>query len=368
MPTTILLVDDDERNLDVLEALLKPFEAACVRASDGRTALALVEAAPPDLVLLDLSMPGLDGIDVLLHLRGSPHLEGLPVVLVTAHAEREQRLRAIEAGADDFLEKPVDAAILKARVNTLLRLRRSRLELENAKKELEAQNRALVSAEQAKRELQQFIVHDLKGPLTALVLDLDWLQRSATEGPVRSVAEDAASSAARLREMVEDLLATSRLDATDGMPVHREHLAIDELVRDVMRAHARVAADRGVRIDGEVAGPARVLGDTKLLRRMLENLMDNALRHTSGGGEIYWRVAVDREVVVSVSNSGAAIAPSMRARLFEKFSTAAGERGGRGNLGLGLYFCKRVAEAHEGAIELAADVDLTTFRVRLPRD
>jgi adenylate cyclase len=122
----LLVVDDDSHNRAVLSALLAPLGHDIVEASDGTTALRLLETNDVDLVLLDLRMPGLDGIDVLLHLRARPEWAMLPVVLVTAQHDRTSRLRGLQAGADDFLEKPLDPAILRARVHNLLLLKGER--------------------------------------------------------------------------------------------------------------------------------------------------------------------------------------------------------------------------------------------------
>jgi CheY-like chemotaxis protein len=127
----LLLVDDDARNVMALVAVLEPMGHLLVHASDGATALELFEREEPDIVLCDLVMRGMDGLEVLRRIRGHRERGHTPVILITAYGEREPRLEALELGVDEFLEKPIDPAILRARVTTLLRLKVSRDDLAN---------------------------------------------------------------------------------------------------------------------------------------------------------------------------------------------------------------------------------------------
>src|SRR4051812_44092552 len=108
MKKRVLLVDDNPINLDVLEGHLSSLGLDLLRATDGRSAVAMVETDPPDLILLDVVMPDFDGLETLAHIRAHEEHGHIPVILVTAHSERKHRLRGLEAGADEFLEKPVD--------------------------------------------------------------------------------------------------------------------------------------------------------------------------------------------------------------------------------------------------------------------
>ncbi|HET6585613.1 MAG TPA: response regulator, partial [Nannocystaceae bacterium] len=155
---TLLLVDDDPRNLIVLTALLDRFGHRLLRADGGLAAIERFETDAPDLVLCDLAMPGVDGMDVLSAIRAHPSRGDTPIILVTAYAEREMRVRALQAGADDFLEKPIDEPVLVARVRTLLRLKHSRDALDSARAELAARNHALERVQKEQRELTDFIL------------------------------------------------------------------------------------------------------------------------------------------------------------------------------------------------------------------
>ncbi|MGH7286237.1 MAG: hybrid sensor histidine kinase/response regulator, partial [Polyangiaceae bacterium] len=227
----ILLVDDEPRNVAVLEGHLASFGHELVRALDGRSALALFESSPFDLVLLDLVMPGFDGIDVLAHIRANPSSAHVPVIIVTAYGEREQRIKALEAGADEFLEKPVDSAILLARVRTLLELKESRDALSERNAELERLQRT-------QRELTQFLVHDLRSPLAVVSSNLGWIREeiSKEKTDVIEALADATEAAKRLQQMVDDLLTVARLDEAE-FPVRFESVGLDAMVRSLLAEH-----------------------------------------------------------------------------------------------------------------------------------
>ncbi|MDB4929321.1 MAG: Pole remodelling regulatory diguanylate cyclase [Myxococcaceae bacterium] len=360
-PKRILLVDDHPRNLLALSALLEPLGHELIRATDGHAALASFEARRPDLVLLDLVMPGFSGLEVLARIRSSPGGADVPVVLVTAHSDRERRLEGLEAGADDFLEKPIDEAILLARVRTLLALKSSR-------DELELRLTALRQSQREQRELTEFIVHDLRNPLSVVCSGIEWtsLNLLPAQADLIDTLDDVRNAASRLRVMINDLLTISRLE-TASFPLRIEKVPVAELLRAVARAYAAPAAERGVTLVGADDLPVEVEADRALLRRVVENLMDNALRYTPKHGRIALGLRLIGGAEISVSNDGVPIPTSELESIFEKFRRGHAERAGMGNAGLGLYFCRRALEAHGGAIRVARSRDWpTTFAINLP--
>lgn len=356
----ILLVDDEPRNLLVLEGCLDGLGHRLIRANSGREAIAALDAEPPDLILLDLAMPEIDGIDVLTHVRARTDIPHTPVILITAHAEREHRLRALEAGADEFLEKPIDRAILLARVRLLLRLRAADEDIRRRQAHLER-----LQAEQ--RELTAFIVHDLKNPITVASVNIEFAVRSdMMDDLVRASLNDASEAVARVSSMVDDLLTISRLDAAE-LSLQREVISVSEVLAGVARAHGRELQEKQITLTLESVDEGLISGDPRIVRRMFENVVENAVRHTPRSGRIEIATRARDSVEICVANSGAPIASEDRNRIFERGQRGSGEPKGGRNLGLGLYFCRRAAEVHGGGVDLAdSEGFAVSFVIRLP--
>ncbi|MDP2310195.1 MAG: hybrid sensor histidine kinase/response regulator [Pseudomonadota bacterium] len=348
----ILLVDDDPRQVTVLHAHLEPLNHTLLTASGGEEALLLIEDQPVDLILLDLRMPGIDGIDVLHHIRARPELERMPVVLITSMHEREARLRAIEAGANDFVEKPPDGAILRARVTNLLRLKQ-------LGDDLERRNEDLRRLEALRRELADLVVHDLKAPVAGAALNIEVAMEilGLEEGPACEALKDALAGVHRIQHMTEELLLLARLEEAK-MPLRPVRGSLRRIVEDVVRALGRTAERRGTQLDVSVEGDLAATADPDLIRRVIENLLDNAMRHAPRGGRIAVRGVHGTSelagglVSLSVANSGNPIPEGDRSRIFQKFAQSSGTVARGANMGLGLHFCQVVASAHGGSIRV----------------
>lgn len=363
----LLLVDDNPRNLTLLELRLQTLGHELIFADGGAAAIAAYDKHQPDLVLLDLMMPDIDGLTVLKHIRARD--AHVPVILVTAHSERSHRLQGLQAGADEFLEKPIDAPILLARVTTLLKLKESRDALGASRDALVARNRDLERLQREQRELMQFVVHDLKNQLFVVLGNLDWARnnvRSAPSNELADVLEEGASGAMRLRTMVEDLLVISNLEDA-SFRVRPELVPVSEIVRDVLAAYERKASQKRVSIDAPPPIGYQLWGDPALLRRVIENILDNSLRHAPSAGHVSVQTRLGRLLEISISNDGPPVPPEDRERIFEKFVRGSGQAPNVGNAGLGLYFCKRAVEAHGGQIKVLQTSEWpTSFVIELP--
>lgn len=365
-PKRVLLVDDDPRNLALLARLLGPLGHELVRAEDGESALSAFDAFKPDLVLLDLVMPGLNGIEVASRIRSKTNADHVPIIILSAHSEQEIRLRGFEAGADDFLEKPPDGRSLRTRVATLLQLKESRDALRQANDELKSRNAELSRLQLEQRELMGFIVHDLKNPLAAVWANLSFARnRVRSDREVSEALEESEVSCRRLRLMINDLLVISRLEES-AFPLHNELIVLWDLLRDVFGEYARQAANKRIKLFGPPYTEARVRGDRALLQRVIENILDNSLRHTPENGLVDISTHVNGEIEIAVSNNGPTIPPSDRQRIFEKFARIDTSRTSD-NSGIGLYFCKRAIEALGGHISVTETSEWpTSFVVRMP--
>jgi signal transduction histidine kinase len=358
----ILVVDDGEANRDLLREILELDGHRVSVASDGPEALRGAREEAPDLVLLDVNMPGIDGLEVCRRLRADTATASLPIILVTALADRTHRLEGIAAGANDYLTKPIDRPDLLLRVRNALRLRK----LHN---EIAAQFRKLQELEQMRDSLVHMLVHDLRGPLTGISVSLQMSEERIVELGDSELSEDFAEmsrSVTELTDMVSDVLDVSRFEA-DAMPMRPAAVDLRTVVADVVGAlgrggHASVVLHAAPQ-------PVVAVVDPDLIRRVVGNLVGNAVKFTPRGGEV--RVEVGDGTggpEIRVSDTGPGISPEFHERIFEKFGQANGNGAARGrSSGLGLAYCKLAVLAHGGRIGVLSEPGRgSTFWLTLP--
>ena len=342
----ILVVDDEPSNVDVLCDLLEALGYRTVGAGSGEAALALARDRAPDLVLLDVMMPGVDGLEACRRLKADPATASIPVVFVTALSDAEDRARGIDAGGDDFLTKPFSRPVLVARIRSLLRLKAARDELAES-------YRRLRELEALKDDLTRMVVHDLKSPLTGILGSLEMVM-DGDAGPLsadqRRLLGDAQERGGDLVRMVDNLLDLSRLEES-AVRLQLRDLDVGRVLREVVDAWSVRAERAGARLAAESAAGLSVRADEGMVRRVLANLVGNALRH--GGAGVGVRVSgVPAEergwVKVTVADTGPGIAEAEHEAIFRKYGRRDG--GADGGSGIGLTFCKLAVEAHGGRI------------------
>lgn len=366
----VLVVDDNEANRALARGTLEDEGYEVVLAADGAEGLVAFESEQPDCVLLDVRMPNVDGLAACERLRRLPRGDEIPIIFLTAHRDIDTFDRALRAGGDDFLTKPFRPAELVVRVQAALKLRRMGAELREHCGLLKQQRDDLLRLQLQKERLMAFVVHDLKNPVNAMDLHAQLLLRDES---LSSSAKDSATQiraeARQLTRMILNLLDVSRAD--EGQLVAKTTTFDPRPLVDETVAELRASAEsRSVLVETDI-GVERLSADPELLRRMLSNLVENAIRHAPHGSSV--RVSVERAsdaALLRVADQGPGIPIDMRERVFEPFvQVEAGERvASRGSRGLGLTFCRRAAAAHGGSIviEERAVGNGTTFCVRLP--
>jgi len=370
-PPKVLVVDDNEPNRVLAEETLLSEGYVVVLATSGEEALEVFVREQPDLVLLDVRMPGLDGFATCARLRALPRGPETPVVFLTALRDLETFDRASRAGGDDFLTKPVRPAELLTRVQTLLRIRRLSVELHDHFRVIRKQRDDLVRLQLQKEQLVSFVVHDLKNPVSSIELHALLLSRDA------SLSEDAKESATwivrevqMMKRLVLNLLDIGRAD--DGkLEPRKGPVDIGEIAISVANAGGVRAAEREQQIKVAVAsGLPSIEADADLVRRVFENLLDNALRYAPRGGSIAIGVAAGEGpfVLVRVADNGPGVPEAMRERIFDRYvqldmPSIQDSRAGRG---LGLAFCRLAVEAHGGSIWIDPSAQGTVFCFKLP--
>jgi signal transduction histidine kinase len=355
----VLVVDDEERNRALLRAMLKDV-CRTVEASSAAEALAVLKRERVDLVLLDVMMPGTMGYDVCREIKKSEQEGLLPVLLITALNDQKDRNAGLEAGADDFLTKPVDRRELILRVRAFLRLRAQDTLIR-------AQLKKLSALQSAKDELLSLMVHDLRSPLAGIIAHLSMLIDELPEGASRDDARAALGGADLIRISLEETLQI-RLLEEGQLPVRRATVELADLVAGAVASLDPVARRKNIRLKTAVEGGGSAWLDGKLVRRAIENLLGNAIKYTPEGKEISLILRnLPGAVEVEVCDRGPGIPSNLKTTMFEKFGSVEEKKGGaRKGIGLGLYLVRLVAEGHSGTAQvLDREGGGAVFRVRL---
>jgi signal transduction histidine kinase len=366
---TILVVDDNEANRSLARSTLEDEGYRVVLATGGEEALALFAREPADCVLLDVRMPGLDGFAVCERLRGLPRGADTPVLFLTALRDIDTFDRALCAGGDDFLTKPVRPTELVIRVQSALKLRRLRSELREHYDLLKHQRDALLRVQLQKERLMAFVVHDLKNPVGAMDLHAQLLVRDEALPPdAREAAAQIRIAARRLGRMILNLLDLSKGDE-GKLTAKIAPVAFGRLVERVASELEVVAREHGVTLETTAPGVDVVDADEDLLERTLINLLENAVRHAPRGTVVHLTGRREAGVTeIRVADAGKGIAPELRAQIFDPFVQLEGQGSpsSRAGRGLGLAFCRLAAEAHGGTIGVEDGSPGAVFVLRIP--
>jgi signal transduction histidine kinase len=319
-------------------------------ATSGADALARVDEREPDLVLLDVSMPGLGGVDVLRRLRG--RRGGGPAVIMLTAARREPNSieEGLKEGADAYLTKPIDSRELLARV-------RAAVETFRLKRLLEGQRRDHIA----------MLVHDLRHPLSSLGLIAELLQNDDLTSQERQTSvTQIRSMCTEMSRLVDGVLVASRLEA-GVFTVEPRLVRIRAIVEPKLAVFTPVAARRRVTLEFDGPLDLELSADPQKIRQTLDNLVANALKFTPRGGRVRVRVwREDDRTVFEIADTGPGVAPGERDTIFDRYRQ--GSRGrASGGAGLGLAIARGIAEAHRGTISVSAgDMGGAAFRLTLP--
>lgn len=368
---TILAVDDVQDNLFILDSILSEvdeYHLDCV--NDGKAALNYVADSPPELILLDVMMPGIDGYEVTRRIRQNKKLPYIPILLVTAH-DQPSLADGLDSGADDFIRKPFDIDELMARVRSLLRLKRS----------IDEQTEMI-------RQRDDFVArltHDLRTPLVAanrvLSLCLEGIFGTPPE-EMKEAIDNVITNNENLLQMTNTLLQIYRHEAGHKKLV-RSSLSIYTLAKEVVQELKPLAEEKDLTLDLETQTSDeqtsseyyyQTEGDRIELRRLLTNLLGNAIKFTDTGS-ISVLLSVSHEpteavrspeaIHIAVKDTGAGIDPEAQSQIFDWFYQGDHMRAGSG---LGLHLSKRIAEMHEGTLTLESAVGKgSTFTLSLPK-
>lgn len=354
----ILIVDDMPEIRAVLARCLADGGFEFLEAGSGEEALEIARAGDPELVLLDVRLPGIDGFETLRLLKAAA--PELPVILMTGYEDQASRLEGLRSGADDFVAKPPDGHELGLRIANLL-TSRARYQA------LQRRNAELLELHRHRDEMASLVVHDIKNPLATLLANLEFMQGRLRElaPDLGGALSDCFEAARRILDLTEHLGALAKLEAGQ-MAAKRAPIRLVDMIEPALKPRLPAASAKNIRVTLEIDPEARLEVDQDLMRRVFENIMDNSLRYTPAAGHISVRATVEGDKArILIGNSGPPIPAAARAVIFQKFGQA-GLGAERRNLGLGLYFCRLAAESHGGRIWVDEGPMPTVFGIELP--
>jgi len=370
-PIHLLLVDDLEENLLALEALLKSEGVVCLKARSGDEALELLLVHDVALALLDVQMPGMDGFQLAEFMRGNVNVRHIPIIFVTAgSADLQRRFRGYEAGAVDFIQKPIEADILRSKAKVFIDLYRQRMESLAQRDELKAYANALREADRRKNDFIAMLGHELRNPIMAIHAGLQLLQRQSDEERKAVIHARMEVQAHHLSRLIEDLLDVARIDQ-GKISLKRERISLQSVINsaiDTSRPKIEAAShELTVSVPPE---PVWLHGDFTRLSQVISNLLANAAKYTPCKGRIHLSVdSEDDQIRINVADNGIGVSPELKGRIFELFAQSKGpDDRSRDGLGIGLALVKQLVELHEGTIDLVSEGPGrgSCFTVRLP--
>ena len=352
----ILVADDVPANVELLFDQLHELGFRALAASDGPSALIACFEHKPDLCILDVSMPAGDlgcddrstGFEVCRRIKRDPRTSRIPVIFVTALNDTTDRVKAIEAGGDDFLTKPHNRLVLGARVRSLLKLKA-------ATDALDESARKMKELEKLRDDLMKMIVHDLKSPLTSVLATMEMLM-DGDFGPLvatqRTALGDAEGKAEDLLALIEDLLEVRRIEEA-ALTLNLEAIAPGALLTEIVHEWSHRFQQDRASATVEASEDAPIFhADRQLIKRVIGNLIQNALTHSANAVTLQLSVRRDGEgVLFTVADNGPGIPPEYHEIIFRKFEQVKTPNMPRvRSSGLGLAFCKLVVESHGGRI------------------
>jgi len=364
----ILIVDDNPKNRAICEEIFEE-DFNLIQAEDGTAALRLIREQLPDVVLLDVMMPGINGYEVCQRMKADPETGHIPVIIVSAKGQTNEIIEGFDSRADDYIVKPFVNSELRARVRATLRLKEAQDELQEA-------NERLKELDRIKAGFTAMLVHDLRSPLSVVQVTLQMLESDPlfAQSEYQTLIRESLASCNELFELTTDLMEIFRSESTT-MVLSLSRMSIQRLVEEPFRQATVLAKKKDIDLDLRLPEESVVIrADSYKLQRALTNLLSNAVKFTPRGGTIGLHVTLDPlgseeaspEVLIDVIDSGDGIPPHDLPFIFDPYYQANTQNSGMGS-GLGLAIVKRIVAAHSGEVSVKSKLGQgSRFSLRLP--
>lgn len=368
----VLIVDDNPANLVLLYEYLTRTGFELLLAQTGDDALDQAIHLHPDIILLDIMMPGLDGFETCEQLKAHEATRDIPVIFVTALTNTTDKIKGFQVGGVDYVTKPFQPEEVGARIHTHLMLRRLQHQLETQNTILQEQKEALSHLNTSKDKFFSIIAHDLRTPLTAFLAYTRYAAEcldALTHDELREMVDHLRNTSESLYELLENLLHWSRIQR--GLMVYMpQQINIQEVLLENLALLRANAAQKQITFHNKITEKFIAYADKQVVDLVFRNLLSNAVKFTPTQGTIDILAEDNGEhLAVSVADTGRGIAPADLVKLFrfDQLYSDAGTSGERGT-GLGLLLCKELLEGMGGEIHAASEPGKgSTFTFTLPK-
>ncbi len=350
----ILIVDDNPKIMAIAKAHLKKeyHEVFCVE--DGKSALESARMEKPDLVLLDVDMPGMSGFEVCKILKDSDELCMIPVIFLTATDDNASRVKGLDLGAVDYVAKPFDAFELRARVRAALRTKQLQDQFEVLNNELE--ERIEQRTEKIQQLLQQKdafvnqLSHDLKTPLTPLVALLPMVESRTDDPESKRMLALIMDNVKYMKNLTEMTLQLAQLNSS-RVKLKQQRFDVVSEIKNTIEALSSLFKSKKIQTVDNTNSPINVEADRMLIKELIHNVISNAIKYTNGEGVVTFDTILNGDVVkVSIKDTGIGMSEEQLKHVFEEFYKVDDSRNDRSSTGLGLAICQSIIEKHGGSI------------------
>jgi two-component system sensor histidine kinase/response regulator len=372
----VLVVDDNPTNLSVLVNLLRDVNLRVLVATDGESAIEQTQYIKPDLILLDVMMPGIDGFETCQRLKANIETTKIPIIFMTALSETVDKVRGLSLGAVDYVTKPFEHEEVLVRIRTHLTIAKQRqtIELQNLDLKTEVSDRQ--RAEEALTIFLHAVSHDLRNPVTGLLMVLNNLSQSATSPEAnillpRATLERMRQSGDRQLALINSLL-ESHVNDVHGIIIHPQPVRIEEIVvaaiDDLQPLLDQEDAEVNLQISDDLP---LILADSTHICRVFQNLISNAIKHNPPNLKLTISAQLNPEnmMLCEVADNGVGMTSQQSEHLFELYVQGKPQQINRRSLslGLGLYICRQIVQAHGGAIWVIGEINVgSRFFFTLP--
>lgn len=352
---SILIVDDEVSNFDVVEAILSEDHYQLHYADSGQEAIDSLHLFQPDLILLDIAMPGMDGLEFCQHVRAIPKWQPVPIIVVTAFTARDSLTLCLEAGANDFISKPISSAELRARVQAMLRIKQQYDDLQTLLK--------------FREDMVHMLVHDLRNRLTEVLLGLELL-KSVDGSADKHELSQIYTSVQALQVLVDDLLKIALIES-GKVRLNLTKADLAGLIQSATSNFAAISTQKNQSLICQLPQVSKqeIVFDVTMMNRVLDNLLSNAIKFSPQNSQIIVRLEFTEsdDFCIQVIDSGPGVPDGFKREIFEKYEIGMSIPNVP-QIGLGLAFSKMVVEAHGGQICVKDNYPRgAIFEIILPR-